>query len=62
MSKPKADVSVDGMDLVENTRGLPMETEDLYLPVDPFGHGDDRFIQRAPGNGQFFAESGKKLK
>ena len=40
---------MNDVDVIQNRRGLTMETEDLHLPVDALCDGDNRLIQRAAG-------------
>lgn len=43
------DLSMNGVNLVQNRRGLTMEAQDMDLAVDAFCDGDNRFVKRAAG-------------
>ena len=57
VSDALADVPVNGMDVTENRRGLTMETEHMHFAIDAFCDGDNRLVQRAAGESEFFAEA-----
>jgi hypothetical protein len=53
----RADLSMDGVNLVQNRRGLTMEAQDMDLAVDAFRDGDNRLVECAAGEEQFFADA-----
>jgi hypothetical protein len=52
-----SDVSMNGVSLVQNCRGLAMETQDMDFAIDAFRDRDNRLVECAAGKGKFFADA-----
>ena len=56
------ELSVHGVDLIEDRRGLSVEPEHFDFSVDPFSDGEDAFIDSLTRDRKFSFEAHKEIK